>query len=868
MQAFPSPSPDMIASSFAALSSPGKAGASATPLDALPTWALMARAWCGLVEWTILEHRASVSAPGDGCAGGNDDALSAEHASAKDKEQGDGAPGETSDGGTKSLSTLLRWLLTSGRSMREESVEDVASSDVAAIPSSSRPTPATAKEDTASNSMKDLAGWKQALLMALVRVLSGLPVTNGRRKGLKAKPREDCPEKIWMKLPVDLSPSCFKARSEETSQRAESCDRDCAKCEAARDVQGLILTDLGSVARDTVGVAAATRKRADQQATTPGAPVAPAVPLWVALLAGALGSRCDRHAPHRYHRREGAGCFLDHESGTKRPSAPASGSTLLCGGHSAYSSQSILTQILALSPPGAPARLISCLARGMTPPPSGRMEDYDVNNETRTKSLMSQSSCLSSLGRAWCAEAARNLTGWKSFHPNSREADHSVESFGTSFLEGRGRVGTSGALVSVVDQQQPDPELLDSTADALRSVLKSIGRFLRLASLVKHDPTACPALKSTFDTEKAAVDDVERSGKCRHSRDHDPTSDQGERAAMLTERGSIRRTYLHTAAPVEAVFGSRAAKLWRDLFAERRRYSPGFSGLVKKLAKDCAVLAFCSGPDTPAQSLVASSVTTGPASDLQGKSEAWGFVLSQSQPALRERGVKVRSLGKADSPSRVSTGTSNGEELLSRPPPLECLPIVIAATQALLDVAVKVDGKETDSTRLRAWGAALATLAWVLTSPIGAVGRSEESSPPASAENAKSEVLICLQGLRRTDALGKKIRRREMVVPVNEVSLAPVCRLVAVGLRRSYPSQSTTLSSGCRPTIDINSNSTMLCIAERSTVRHEILELALCVLAAMKGFRRELLTSPGTLRTLSPMLEAVLEIPCSRCDLF
>lgn len=768
----------------------------ATPIDELPTSGLIAHAWCRLLLWAVSE-----------CSPGGAETVSAQ---GSDREPGKGE--------INPMSRLLQWLLFGGIS-REDDVEPATANDSVTTPSSDGPASAIDKGSSARNLTDELAKWKWALLVMLVRVLSSY----GSRESM-----DDYRVEEWTKLPVQISIESHSEKAKR-SERAESIGWDCAECVAARDVQAFVLKDLGDIDNPFVGVTAAGREKVDKR------PAASAVPLWVALVVGMLGGRCHQHASDG-HLQPGksAECSRGH------------GGTASCG--SCTSSESILTEVLALSPPGCPARLLASLARGIDRPPTKRAE-VDVKEKSRMRLPRSRRCFLTALGRTWCAEAVRIISGWKSLGTPLVEGDFSVcEAFHYQVHLGRGhgRSDATDTLTNAVDQQRPDAELLESTAHALRTVLKSSVRFLR-----SPFPFSEVTEEANDPGRRKVADGEELFGK-------NETFNRIKRAPSPAECD------LEAYSPVETAFGARVGKLWRCLFASRRRHSPGLSSLVKKLARDCAVLVFSSEADRPRQTEVGSTsesktmgATTELNSDLEGKAEAWGFEISQSQSTSQKRGGEMRTvdgrangaLAQAKAWGKDSSGDSNGTELLSRPPPLEFLPIVTAAAQALLQYAVTLSAMEPSTTRKHALGTALVMLAWALTSTSGA-------ELPLSST---SEVLACLRTLRGTDASGKKISRRELVFPLNGFSLVPVSRLMAVGIRQSFATQGEVSSGLGLPSAEV-------CVAASPAVRKEILEVAMCVLAGVKGFRKDVLSSPGVLRTLTPMLEAVLEMPISRCD--
>lgn len=747
MQTFPAPDPAISVSSMIA---------SATPIDALPTWSLIARAWCGLLIWAVSE-----------CSPGGTETVSAE-----------GSGEELCKGGIKPVSRLLQWLL---------------------VTSSSIDRPAAAVDK--GNSTCDLAEWKGALIVTFVGILSSL---KGFREGVDE----------WMKLPVQIS---IESRPAE-AKRSESICWDCEECAAARDVQAFLLKDLGDVDDSLMGVTVANRERGDKQ------PAASVVPFWVALALGVLGGRCDQHASDG-HLQPGkcAECCRGH------------GGTVSCG--SGTSSESILTEVLALSPPECPARLLASLARGSIDRPPTKRAEVDANEKSRMRRF------LTGLGRAWCAEAVRNISDWKSLTTPLVEGDSSVSDRVDQvncFERGH---DCFDALPNSVDQQQPDAELLESTAHALRTLLKSAVRFL-------HSPfpfsEAMEGVKGPRESKAFRDEPSVRLFRSR-SRENKPSAE-----CCLDERG---KKYVYS--PVEEAFGSRVGKLWRCLFALRRRHLPGLPSLMKRIARDCAVLLFSCGPDRhrSRQTAMGSScerTIMGVTRELEGKAEAWGFEISQSQSQSRRgtREIGMNALEHVNSSGKDSSGDSNGTEMLSRPPPFEFLPIVTAAAQALLEYAVAYSTRETDTTRKRALGTALAMLAWALTS----ITSITEAGQPLSST---SDVLSCLRALRGIDASGQNIARRELAFPLDEVSLAPVSRLVAVGLRQSFATYGDVSSGFGLPSAE-------MCVAASPDVRQEIMEVAMCVLAGVKGFRKDFLSSLSALRTLTPMLEAVLEMPISR----
>lgn len=390
-----------------------------------------------------------------------------------------------------------------------------------------------------------------------------------------------------------------------------------------------------------------------------------------------------------------------------------------------------------------------------------------------------------------------------------------------------------------------------------------------------------------------------------------------EEAQEDWSRGSRR------SAAMKAVFGAETAGLWSELFEARRAshtHAAGFSRLLRALARDCGRCALSAG-ETEEAALVGSG-----ASNVGGRESptGWGFVFSQTQPETQQQLASKRDdqegdVGRrnekgaiastaqggkpAQAPARnVQRSNSNaslewgqdkgGGDVLSPPPPFFCIPVLTAAALALLTAAPE----EADpKPRVRAWKAGLAMLAWTLTSTTVNIIPQPLMQPPtppltptplslATAIGAEEgavaigEVCRCLSAVRSSLAAAAASkgtnRSLEMAFPLDEDMLAPVSRLLAVAVSQSYAAATT--ENGSRGSLSRASSSAAAqtegacggVVTAYPSVRGEIRSLVVCVLSAVTSFPPEVLAaSPGLLSAVSPMLEAVLDMPMSWCVL-
>ncbi|CAM9850171.1 unnamed protein product [Pylaiella littoralis] len=385
---------------------------------------------------------------------------------------------------------------------------------------------------------------------------------------------------------------------------------------------------------------------------------------------------------------------------------------------------------------------------------------------------------------------------------------------------------------------------------------------------------------------------------------------------------------------MKAAFGAETAGLWSELFETRRAsltHAAGFSRLLRALAKDCGRCALSAG-ETEEAALVGSGTSPSNDGDRENSS-GLGLVFSQTQPPTqqqltskrddqRERDVgrgndkdavasKTIQRGKpaqaaARSVQRSSSSSSSeaslkwgqdqgGSGVLSPPPHFFSLPVLTAAALALLTAtSQELDAKS----RLRAWKVGLATLAWTLTSttanifprPLTPAPPAPPAPPPLSGtplSSAKAigaeegamaigETCRCLGAVRSSMAAAAIASRGEhwssrTILPLEEDTLAPVCRLLAVAVSRSYAAAATATAAAQDASSGSSSRASSSAAAAQTeaacvgavaafpSVRGEIRSLVVDVWSAVTGFRAELLAA------LSPMLEAVLDTPLSKC---
>lgn len=891
MEAFPAPSPETAASSVGAAPSVHDRTAPPPLLDALPTSSLIARAWCGLALWAVSEGRGGPAATRGAEATPAEDATAGDASSAgrggnetrrKDNDDGNGSgEGEGDTNLVKTgrheagaLSVVLGWLL-----LVDEPKGGGSSTAVADGGSASGGEAAVALASKRSGWTR----WRAALLAALIRALSRLQRYSRAREEAQEERDEDTSsrlhETVFLLSPFSRPRSSHASGHEGRAGGATGSI--CPECVISEDVRDLILRECGGDASRGDGSVDGASDHAVQQRASP---------VWLVLLVGVLGGSCCRRTPAPSAPSATADCQDRGErEGSDRPECVPCGDGQGGGPHGDEAvpaphgldtmlPESVLSEVLGLSPRGSPSRVLACLTSGAIARLEVRKRGGSLDEATvRGQPSERWESCLNAVARVWRAEAARQLSCWEKFRRSSAGTDAADGESGSirRALGLRERSVASAPGPKGAAEVQPEARLLAETANTLRFLLKTASALMWRLPLVALGSTASNTavrpgtgrdggVGGTPDPESGTIGwaGVGAAAQAREAGAVSASSDVESRD-LSDRRGRVMLD------AVSRVYGAEAAALWRDLFAIRQGHPLGFPSLLKKLAKDCAVLALSMRTDsTPGSSLArisqnaASSQVPSVVDHVGG---CWGVVFSQTQPSQRDpRASNARALAEMEQPEM--DGCSCGQELAA-PPPSALLPLLTAATLALLRASLN---QADETTRPHVWRGGLASLAWLLTSttpeqpathPAGAQG----SAGPA-VEHARGAVAAdlggCLDAVRCAVASAAR-GRPGRDFPMDEESLAPLSRLLSVGISRSCAAGRASHGKGHRScaTAEVERSS----LSSSPSLRDKIRSLAACVLSAVRGFPSRVLTSPGVLRAVSPMLEAVLDMPRSRC---
>lgn len=814
-------------------------------IDSLPTTGLVVRSWCGLAVWAMSDHLCNVTAsgvsapapesagPGDTAAGGAADDCH--------EDRKDGCKGSP-------LSLIMVWLLPSAPQAHGEDPKD----DPGCGLDLSR--------------IRSLAKWKRALLAALIRVLSLFDHCTTENKGISnADPeRKGSIARAWLEAGVVPPP--------RTSSTTQVCD----ECATAKDVADLIVAQWQGHEQEKGHSDGAGGKKGPSANALP--------PVWLALLGGVLGGRFGSCCASRVLNtashdgpREGPELTAHVSTERRRPESVSSSDRVPETSCCVVLPDATLSELLLLTPSGVPVRVLQGLSLGIIVPletnksqllASQHGARLDADKErTRTAHDKKRNAFLIALGRVWRADAARCLSFWKRFQV-LRDVDDDTGA--DDFLKGlQGGLDIPNASPSSSRRHTlaaalvPSDGLLADTSACLRFLLKCAATLLRMS----------PPLERV-NVERVGVVSPKRGTSKGLEKDGSGVEEQSA-ADAEDSRYSSATGYpiMVTHAGLDAAFGTEAAELWRKLFAARRAHRAGLPVLLKKLAKDSATMAvFASkrnvgaapaGPGFEQKGDDGVALARHPSVD--GPSWGWGLMLSQAQEseAGGDNGI-YRQEGDVTDGLRQRP-TSVLEHLAPAPPP-RCLPVVAAATLTLLRAAVE---ESNNTTQKSSWEAGLATLAWMLTSTLSAqstpgpgpkanagnIGKQAAGSVGSAQGSKASEmgivdkILECVVQVRRTLEAGAK----STAFPLDEVSLTPLSRLLAVGISRSC-SDEHSASAGGR------------IVASIPVVGDEVRRSVLCALGAGKGPQRRLLALPGLVSALSPMLAAVLDMPRSRYD--
>lgn len=900
MKSFPAPSPEIAAARVgpAAILPESEPDTRSAPLDAMPISGLIVRAWCGLALWALSEHRHTITSSAGAGAGVSDGEGDAGRCSAPGGDrkghgkqevaaQGKTPPPTHERKGTNEgspLTVVLRWLLRKEETPRGGGVQVAIVAKGVGIDASGGNVVGGGEKETPGTtaSSANLAEWRPALLAALIRAMMRLSLSAGRGEDPNAGLHG--PERIRERLEIPMVAVSPPPGSIGASPICSGCTR-------SDDVEGIILRGQDG------GVGGGGGRGGNAGGCSGDTPEvsARAAPLWLALLAGVLRERCDCHrsdathpssAPCRGDRDVGGGDRPSFARQAHRPSRlvdhrpeGARGSRRIC-----FPKSSLLAELLGIAPIEGAAQVLSSLSMAIAalsePTPTPSTLPDAPGRKTSTGQMWNslarkRSSALIALGRVWHAEAARSLSAWKLVGLSRPARVGSVDATLDSPQRARSGVKRPVASHSPVGNMdaQPSDRLLGDTTDTLQFLLKT-------ASLVLHSPpsiweplpcTECSAVGvgrtasgHACGTDRCVVGRVGGvQGPEAEGRLHDD-----EARSRSCSQGSLDA--------VDATFGTEAADIWHKLFDARKGHRLGFSNLLRKISKDCAVLALSSPREASAGSAWGENGPGfGSRVPVALDSKFTGCTLEFSQTQRGRRGD-----GSGNAARNVNQDGLKGKRL-APPPPRASLPVLTAAALALLRSAPK---EPDNKSRGPAWRAGLATLAWVLTAslpPRPTPLPASAASPPSarkkggghSTETPRTVAVMisdgvitavreCLTVARRAVASGpREVRSPRAKFLLDEASMTAMSRLLAVGIGLSG-GDSQRIASGSRARL--TSPAQASCVAAHPAVSEEIWGVALSVVSAVKDFSPDELVSPGLLPALCPMLEAALEIPKPR----
>lgn len=883
MEAFPAPSTEIARSSVGA-PTPTEEYHS-PPIDGLPTWGLIVRAWCGFAFWAMSAHchpASTVAASsGDVSAGAGEKVEST--SSVCENKTVSSAPGTTSGSGSGPLLLLLGWLL-SDTTIRSACSSFLISED-GGISASGDKTKARV-ERTLPDLLalkKGSAPWKTALLGALIRVLSK-HVDHDRAflVGFSEARREETERaRAWLDAPLEDFPSSPRAQ-------AMVDHPSCSDCTMGEDIRDVILE------KWRWGTSERSDGATGGQEVQINGQVGPRThPVWLVLLIGVLKRQCnlsnDTVGRLGRKRRRGGRPSSVHQIGhqvTPRD-CDSKGTRTRCP---VLLPEAVLTEVLTLLPPRAPARVLSFLLRGVaTPPESGTcnpsLSASGIGSKSEDKmprlATQKQNSVLMALGLVWRSEAARNLSAWERFRSTPAEADDAQDrAFGSlqRTIELR-RISAASCGPSKSTEAQPDDGLVVRTTHTLRFLL----RTATVLSSATWDPTVSDASSAEDVTEgergsrRASIDGEDGVSA--------PEKKKGPADNTTASRGMLVDPQGHGIfAAVDSAFGVEAAELWRQLLAARQEYSPGFSSVLNKLAKDCRMLALSvragsvleSGPSGEEKGMSLRALP-----DVRRSSASWRLEFSQTQRSQRDSGEDCRRPERTTAMSQRKRRRNAEQDdlagkILAPPPPSASLPVLVAVTLALLQAAPE----QAENVRMCAWEGGLAMLAWLLASttsaqpptvltptatdrPAGDRGGVYSDNMPQTAgkaagvERVIAEVLECLAVVRQVITSSLKAPPGPKF-SLNAKSLTPLSQLLSGGIGRSSLPGLVPVGNFAAALLPRR------LVASNPAVRKELRELVLSSLAAMRRLPQNVLASPRLLLAISPMLEAVLDMPRSR----
>lgn len=675
------------------------------------------------------------------------------------------------------------------------------------------------------------------------------------------------------------------------------------------------------------------------------------LPLWMWLVVAGLREQyCCHLAPDK---RVAGACHGEQEEapvGFKKVGNATSEQYGVSTGEGTASSQerngtSLLREILDLSPKDGPAQVLAALSRGAARPvddfrrsdgghhpvqkgeaQSNGEEEQRQRQRDETCARRVRNSCLRVFANVWRVQASRNLSAWGRFRRRNPAGDvtagHGLRGSGSVVLEAedigyqfpskRPKPG-DGTDNSESSPQQPDALLVGDTDDTLRAPLK----LALLLSLLPRSPAG-----SVGEAGGASAKDRSGHGEADIPIDRTRSADKGRTVdgepPMQPNLGTESSISFHEtvdvpwgdADPIGAAFGLESAAVWRKLFATRQGYLVGFAkGVLRRFSKDCARLALSApqAAEASAAAVCMSEVVTDRGGPATGRLPAdqrdasfpggWGLAFSQTQQTQKNTqgedgaadtdrgGNKSQKTTGRLSQQNGSTSEECGPEL-GPAPPSASIPLLAEVTSSLLHASLR----ETGVVRARAWGAALASLAWLLaskappqsclTSPHRVCRKrsAEEGSGNGDREHAAGRTAASL-ATASTDAVAVKLSDcvesvHEAVssagsagwlsveargIPAEKDFLTPLCRFLASGIQ----SWSSCTIRGASTATHRGLSPKPACWWLHSTLRQKTRAMILSVFSGVKTFAKESLTSPDVLRALTPLLVATLDMPSS-----
>lgn len=834
-------------------------------------------------------------------SGGGDSSSSS--AAPPKRQQGSATMAE----GGGPLLLLLRWLLGGAADSSNGSGSEAATDKESAGGGRGAAEEVGLAAPTPDASAEKLTRWKASLLGALIHGLSrrlalskvstapGTEAGDSGAKGNLGTAEQALPEQAWLDARVDMS-SLYSGGSST-----------CPECALAGCViRDAILREWGKTkdgdGEKKGGTAAGGKRDGEKREANPPSP---RFPLWLVLLEGALRGRCGSNK---------------HGGGDRRCHSAALLPRVFLAEALALSPRDWSGPFLVSLYKGVLFEtegedLGTCVTEA---------EGDHIHGSGRTPGVLptmrrqqEQCSALTVLGHAWRAEASRVLSGWKSRRlpcPNpSASGDRTTDVGLDGSVQNAGLLHSGSAAGAPVPQEPSSDQLRQDTGSTLLLLVRTASSLLSLSSPPPPE-TACNRPSRGVETRAAALggDACAPGGRATAHDGERGGAREGEGVAenqasnRNLEKGRGRGWSQDDGrlAAAKAALGAESAGLWSEVFEARRNShtsTAGFTRLVKHLAEACGSCALSA--EAPKEAAVGPGASGGDTENLTG---AWGLGFSQTQTQRQQAKGAVAFTAEVEKPApaaaAAATAAAGARNTLAPPPPLFSLPVLLAAALALLRAAPK----ETKArVRGQAWKAGLATLAWALTStpstaeaatptppqpPRPQLAPASSSATTAAEEGATAaDICRCFGAVRSTLAAAAAGTAADSsgvnwssgtTFPLDQASLAPVSLLLADAVSRSYAVSAAPAASAAQvvspekmvgaiistPCAAADAHVASASVAAIPSVRREVRSLVLCVLSAVGSFRPEVLEmSPGLLSALSPLLEAVMDLPASRC---